>query len=110
MIDGLISIFQDETDFEVIGTASNGIETLKKLENTDCDVLLLDLIMPRMDGIETTKHVVKRYPNIKFLVLIPNAVVIRHLIPTSTNEQKLITPNIIYPTVGTEFFIYPEFI
>ena len=43
-------------------------------------------------------------------LLTPNAVVIRNVTPTSTNEEKLSTPNIIYPTIGTEFFIFPEYI
>jgi len=72
MIDGLKSILSSESQFEIVGTASNGIEALKALETTATDILLLDLIMPRMDGIETAKHVSKRYPNIKILVLTTN--------------------------------------
>lgn len=88
MIDGLIAMFQDEADFKIVGSASNGIETLKKLESTDCNVLLLDLVMPRMDGIETTKHVVKRYPNIKILVL------------TTNDEGSIITTLFKYGVTG----------
>lgn len=72
MIDGLKSILLLEESFEVIGEASNGIETLKKLAFIQPDILLLDLIMPHMDGLETLKQVRKRFPTIKIVMLTTN--------------------------------------
>lgn len=72
MIDGLKSLLLSEPNFEVVGEASNGIETLKKLETIQPDILLLDLIMPRMDGLETIKHLKKRFPNIRVIMLTTN--------------------------------------
>ncbi len=72
MIDGLKSILLSEPNFRVVGEACNGIETLKKLETIETDVLLVDLLMPRMDGLETTKLVLKRFPNIKIVMLTTN--------------------------------------
>lgn len=72
MIDGLKSILLSEPNFEVVGEASNGIETLKKLETIQPDILLLDLIMPRMDGLETIKHITKRFPSIRVIMLTTN--------------------------------------
>ncbi|MFT4972713.1 MAG: DNA-binding NarL/FixJ family response regulator [Paraglaciecola sp.] len=72
LLDGLKSMLEEESDFIVVGTALNGVEALQKLENQPVDVLLLDLQMPRMDGIETTIIAKKRFPDLKILILTTN--------------------------------------
>lgn len=72
LLDGLRSILEMEADFEIVGTAQNGIEVLQLLENHEIDVLVLDLNMPRMDGIETTNIARKKYPDLKILILTTN--------------------------------------
>ena len=50
--DGLIAILGTQPDFEVVGTASNGLEVVAQAANLRPDVLLLDLEMPQMDGVQ----------------------------------------------------------
>lgn len=69
VIDGYISMLRDMENIEVIGTAHNGKEVLTFLETNQPDVVLLDVNMPVMDGIETAKNIKVRRPNIKILVL-----------------------------------------
>jgi len=67
--DGLkISLSVDE-NFIVVAEADNGEELLKELETHATDVILMDLKMPVMDGMEATKVVKKKYPFIKILVV-----------------------------------------
>ena len=54
--DGLISILGTQPDFDVVGKAGDGRETLEQVETLQPDVLLLDLEMPHMDGVETLRH------------------------------------------------------
>ncbi|MFA6402547.1 MAG: response regulator transcription factor [Salinivirgaceae bacterium] len=54
---------------EIIGEASNGKELLQLLKHQMPDAILLDIKMPEMDGIETTKLVLKEYPSIKIVAL-----------------------------------------
>jgi two-component system, NarL family, nitrate/nitrite response regulator NarL len=69
IIDGYISILREVDNIEVMGTASNGKELLTLMETMRPDVVLLDVNMPIMDGIETTKYLKKRRPETKILIL-----------------------------------------
>ena len=65
VLDGLVAILSTQPDFEVIGTASNGVEVVEQVEELQPDVLLLDLEMPLMDGVQAletlrTKGIVTR--------------------------------------------------
>ncbi|SRR6266496_3485094 len=67
--DGLkVSLSTDE-DLIVVAEANNGEELLKELEAHQVDVILMDLKMPVMDGMEATKAVKKKYPITKILVV-----------------------------------------
>ncbi|MBI1305540.1 MAG: response regulator [Bacteroidetes bacterium] len=69
MLDGYISILQHQEDINIIGTAANGREVLTVLEMKPCDVLLLDINMPLMDGLETAKFLRSSKPGISIIVL-----------------------------------------
>ena len=53
--EGLKQLLELEEDFEVVGQASNGVETIEKVEELKPDVLLLDINMPIMNGIKALK-------------------------------------------------------
>jgi len=53
--DGLKKLFSFEPDFEVVGEASDGKEALRKVKELDPDILILDLRMPELDGLETLR-------------------------------------------------------
>src|SRR5690349_7022134 len=63
-----LKILQESPEVEVIGTALSGEATLELLEKKQPDVLLQDLGLPRMTGIEVTQHVKKRWPNVEVLI------------------------------------------
>ena len=52
----------EEIGFSVIGYASNGIKALEMVEEFQPDVVMTDIKMPYMDGIELTRQVKERYP------------------------------------------------
>lgn len=54
--DGLAMILQTHEEFEVVGSASDGVEALELVGVTEIDVLLLDLQMPRLDGLGVLRH------------------------------------------------------
>ncbi len=69
VLKGLKSILVQEKDMEVVAEARNGMEALDLLDRTDADMIVTDLKMPHMSGIELTRHVKQHYPQLKVLVL-----------------------------------------
>lgn len=67
--DGLKVGLSADENLEVITEADNGEDLLKQLETFSPDVIIMDLKMPIMDGMEATKAVRKKYPAIKVLVV-----------------------------------------
>lgn len=67
--DGIISILHGENEIVIVGEASNGCEVLNILDHTEADVVIMDISMPQMDGIECLQKLKYRYPGIGVLVL-----------------------------------------
>ena len=67
--DGIRSLLATEPDIEVVGEACDGIEVLEKVGETSPDVLLLDLAMPRMSGLDVVRKSLKDYPKTRILIL-----------------------------------------
>ncbi len=68
-IDGVKSLLATEEDMVVTGEALNGNEVLALLEKAPADIILLDVNMPEMDGIEATRLIRRKYPEVKILML-----------------------------------------
>jgi NarL family two-component system response regulator LiaR len=67
--EGLAAILSFQTDIEVVGQAKDGLEAVEMLEKTNPDVILLDLVMPRQDGLATIPIVKEKMPSVHILVL-----------------------------------------
>lgn len=68
-IDGLILILEKEASLQVVATANNGVDALQQLRSIACDVVMLDVEMPQMDGLESCKQIRKLYPETKIIAL-----------------------------------------
>jgi DNA-binding NarL/FixJ family response regulator len=66
--DGLIAILNTQPDFQVVAEAGDGVEVLERAAQTQPDVLLLDLEMPRMDGVETLRRLQAEYPDVRAII------------------------------------------
>jgi DNA-binding NarL/FixJ family response regulator len=66
---GLTSLLAAEADIEVVGEAEDGQEAVEKVEQLGPDVVLMDNTMPVLNGLEATRQIKKRFPEIKVLVL-----------------------------------------
>ncbi len=66
---GLKSLINKESVLRVVGEAKDGEELLLTLKSLKCDLIVLDISMPNMDGISAMKTLRKRFPEIKILVL-----------------------------------------
>ncbi|MDX6288053.1 MAG: hypothetical protein QOG53_3538 [Frankiales bacterium] len=66
---GLQQLLSAEPDIEVVGAASDGAEAFELVQTTAPDVVLMDLSMPGVDGIEATRRIVQDYPDVNVVVL-----------------------------------------
>ena len=66
--EGLRTILQLMDDFQIVGEAGNGLEAVQLAEQLEPDVVLMDLMMPEMDGFEATRRIKGRYPEIGVIV------------------------------------------
>ncbi len=69
LIDGFKSIFERVDDIRVVGAANNGKEVLDFLSQKTVDVVLLDINMPVLNGVETCKRITKKYPEVKVIAV-----------------------------------------
>lgn len=67
--DGMEMLLQLEKDFEVVGAAQDGYEAVELADKKKPDLILMDLKMPGMNGIEATREIRKKHPTVKILVL-----------------------------------------
>ncbi len=67
--DGLKWMLSDENDIEVVGEASTGVELLELLATTETDIVLLDVNMPEMGGLEALEALRKTTPSLGVIVL-----------------------------------------
>jgi DNA-binding NarL/FixJ family response regulator len=67
--EGLRALISSNPDFEVVGEAEDGREAIRCVENLRPDLILIDLSMPRMNGMDAIKEIKKGCPGTKILVL-----------------------------------------
>jgi len=67
--EGIAQYLEDDEKYTLTGEASEGIEALEFLEANKVDVVLTDISMPHMDGLELTKNIHSKYPDIKIVGL-----------------------------------------
>lgn len=65
----LCSALEQEEDFEVVGQAENGLTTIELVRELSPDIVVMDVSMPDMNGIEATRHIVKETPRTKVIGL-----------------------------------------
>jgi NarL family two-component system response regulator LiaR len=75
---GLATFLKAYDDLELVGEAKNGVEALDLCHHRRPDVILMDLMMPEMDGIAATEAILKDYPEIKIIAM------------TSFDEEELV--------------------
>jgi len=66
---GLAVILQHQSGLEVAGFAADGVEALEQVASQHPDVALMDLKMPRLNGIHATRQITERFPSVKVVVL-----------------------------------------
>ena len=76
---GITAFIESQEEFELVSEAENGGEAIALCAKAEPDVILMDLLMPIVDGITATKAISRRYPAISILVL------------TSNDDDKLVT-------------------
>lgn len=69
MLEGIKAILEHESEIEVVGTAQDGQAAIAQVKKLQPDILLIDIEMPKMNGIVATKYICKYLPNTRVIVL-----------------------------------------
>jgi NarL family two-component system response regulator LiaR len=85
---GLAAFLQVKPDLQLVGEARNGVEALEVCAEVQPDVILMDLVMPEMDGAAATKAIRERYPSVQVIAL------------TSFQEKNLIRDSLEAGAIG----------
>ena len=90
-LQGIVSLIEHESGIKIIGKAVNGIEVLNILKIQSADIVILDISMPEMDGIELSKILKKEYPFIKIIIVSTHSIakIISRLIRIGVNGYLL---------------------
>lgn len=67
--EGLAKVLEGEPDFQVVGQAENGREAITRVEQLRPDIVIMDIAMPMLNGIEATRHIKKVSPKTRVIIL-----------------------------------------
>ncbi len=67
--EGLFAMLSRQSDFEVVGEARDGVEAVNKAKELSPEVVLMDLRMPELDGVDAMNQIKSAKPNTKFIIL-----------------------------------------
>ncbi len=69
LANGISAVLATDATLQVVGTACDGFDALKKIPSTQPDVVLMDIRMPNMNGVVATSRIKTKYPDVKVLIL-----------------------------------------
>jgi DNA-binding NarL/FixJ family response regulator len=69
MREGLRAVLAREPTFEVVGEAENGRMALELVRSLSPDIVVMDITMPDLNGVDATRHILARYPDVKVIAL-----------------------------------------
>jgi len=67
--DGLRALIEDGNDLKVVGVAGNGREAVSEAQRLHPDIVIMDIAMPELDGVEATRRIVEKCPDTRVLML-----------------------------------------
>jgi DNA-binding NarL/FixJ family response regulator len=111
--DGIKALLLESTDISIVGEASNGKELLSNVENAKPDIILMDISLPDISGIELTRQAIHLLPDVKVIILsmytqedfITNAIAAgaKGYLPKNTTQQEMhAAVNAVFE--GNEFY------
>src|SRR4051812_11232543 len=66
---GIRSLLETNSDFSIIGETSNGLDTLTVVGQSKPDIVIIDLMMPGLNGLEVTRQIHQRFPDVQVIIL-----------------------------------------
>lgn len=67
--EGICALIQDQADMQVIGESEDGLDTMKKVAQLNPDVVVMDIAMPLLNGLEATRQIRRDFPQVRVLIL-----------------------------------------